>query len=193
MKINWNPNPFWTTVDLDDRDKQMILLAYQNEEYTQILCNLDMELNGKYNRPELTDLEEIKKQVDKWGDICNLEVDSPTIMDYISYINEPHFGDCTCVPCSCIRCWVEGFLGIDTLQGLGKHQASKVLGAFGKEGNRPIDEAIASLEVSYSYETRNSVWDKYSREEYEMHIPRWESERETAIKWLKKYKEEHGF
>ena len=192
MKINWNQNPFWTTVDLDDRDKRMILLAYQNEEYTNILCSLDMDINGKYNTEPLTDMEKIKEEVHKWESICNLTVDSPEIMQYISFINETHFGDCTCVPCSCVRCWAEDMLGINTMKGLGKHQASKILGAFGKEGNRTIDEAIESLEQPTSY-IKTDAWKSFTQEQYESHIPRWENERVTAIEWLKKYKEEHGF
>lgn len=190
MKINWHPNPFYTKVEIDDRDRHMILLAHQNEEYTNILCRLDMEINGKYNRPALTDLEEIKKQIDKWGDICNLEVDSEEIQFYVSYLDTEHMGDCTCVPASCARCQVEEMLGINTIKGLGKHSAVKIQGAFGRDGNKTIDEAIASLEQRPSYVKPDSWPDSVG---YDIHIPRWESEREAAIKWLKKYKEEHGF
>lgn len=193
MKINWNQNPFLTTVELDERDKERILTAYQNEEYSLILCDLNLELNGKYNRPVLTDLEVVKEKVGKWREICNLTVESEEIQEYISYLDTTHMGDCTCVPCSCIRCSVEGMLGIDTLKGLGKHEANAVQGAFGKEGNKTIDEAIAALEIPNSYENRHPAWDKYPREEYEKHIPRWDSERKRALEWLKKYKEEHGF
>lgn len=190
MKINWNQNPFYTKVEIDDRDKQMILLAYQNEEYTNILCSLDMELNGKFNRPALSDLEEIKKQTGKWGDICNLTVDSEEVQCYISYLDTEHMGDCTCVPCSCIRCHVEYMLGIDTIKGLGKHEANKVQGAYGKDGNKTIDEAIAYLEKVPDYKKPDTWPDSVG---WDVHIPRWERERESALKWLKAYKEEHGF
>ena len=192
MKINWKPNPFLTTVELDDRDKQMILLAYQNEAYSDLLCDISFDVNGKFNRPKITDVEDIKERVNKWETICNLTVDSPEIVQYISYINESHFGDCTCVACSCVRCWIEDMLGIDTMKGLGKHQANKVLGVFGKEGNRTIDEAIASLEQPTSY-VKTDAWKSFTQEQYESHIPRWENERVTAVAWLKKYKEEHNF
>lgn len=190
MKINWQQNPFRTTVELDERDKQMILVSYQNDQYSDILCDLNMRLKGDFSDPPLTDIEEIKKIADKWAEICNLEVDSPLIADCISYIDDQHMGDCTCVPCSCIRCWVESWLGIDTLKGLGKHQAAKVLGAFGKDGNKTIDEAIASLEKVPEYKKSDTWPDQVG---YDVHIPRWERERESAIKWLKAYKEEHEF
>lgn len=189
MKITWHQNPFLTTVELDERDKERILIAYQNEEYTNILCDLNLELNGKYNRPALTDLEVIKKKVDKWGEICNLEVESEEIQGYIKELDYPHMGDCTCVPCTCFRCLVESMLGIDTLKGLGKHEASAVLGAFGKD-TKTIDEAIATLEADKEYIKPDTWPDSVG---YEIHIPRWESERMNAIVWLKKYKEEHSF
>lgn len=184
MKINWHQNPFFTTVEIDERDKHMILRAYQNEEYTELLCDLDMQLQGKYREEKLTDLEIVKEHVSKWGDICNLDIESEEVKRYFSYINYSHMGDCVCVPCSCIRCQVEDMLDINTLKGLGKHSARKIEGAFGKNGSKTIDEAIASLEEVPSY-------DEYK--EYAMHIPRWENERLFAIEWLKKYKEEHGF
>lgn len=190
MKINWNQNPFWTSVEIDDRDKQMLLLAIQNEQYTEILCSLNLDLNGKYNRPALTDLEAIKKEVGKWGEICNLDVDSEEVQNYISYLDTGHMGDCTCVPCSCMRCQVEEMLGINTIKGLGKHQASKVQGAFGKDGSRTIDEAIASLDATPEYK-RSPTWPDSVG--YDIHIPRWESERKSAAAWLRRYKEEHGF
>lgn len=190
MKIDWNQNPFLTTVELDERDKERILIVYQNEEYTNILCDLDMELNGKYNRPALTDLELIKEKIGSWGEICNLSVDSEEIKNYISYLDTTHMGDCICVPCSCMRCFVEAMLGINTLRGLGKHEANNVLGAFGKDEKKTIDEAITTLEADKEYIKPDTWPDSVG---YEVHIPRWESERKRAIEWLKKYKEEHGF
>ena len=97
MKINWNPNPFLTTLELDDSDKHRILLSCQNEAYTDLLCDLDNKLNGRYGRPALTDLEAIKKQVDEWRDICNLEIDTESVQRYIEFANYIHMGDCTCV------------------------------------------------------------------------------------------------
>lgn len=190
MKINWHQNPFLTTVELNERDKERILIAYQNEEYSNILCNLNLDLNGKYNRPALTDLQVIKEKVGKWGEICNLTVESEEIQSYIKELDYPHMGDCTCVPCTCFRCVVESMLGIDTIKGLGKHQANKIQGAFGKDGNRTIDEVIAILDTIPEYKKPPTWPDGVG---YDVHIPRWESERKSAAVWLRKYKEEHGF
>jgi hypothetical protein len=193
MKISWHQNPFKTKVKIDDSDKERILLAHQNEEYSNILCDLNMDLNGKYNRKTLTDLEVIKEKVGKWGEICNLTVDSKEIQAYFDYLNTEHLGDCICIPCTCMRCWVEEMLGIDTLKGLYKHSASDVHGAFGKTGENSIDEALEQLKEPHTYETRHSAWEKYPREEYEKHIPRWDEERKYGLEWLQKYKEEHNF
>ncbi len=190
MKINWHQNPFMTTVEIDDNDRERILLAHQNEEYTDLLCDLNMRLEGKYREEKLTDLEVIKERVTKWADICNLTVDNDEIKRYDDYLDTQHMGDCTCVPCSCARCQVEYMLGINTIKGLGKHPANNVLGAYGKDGNRSIDEAIAQLEKKPSYVKPEKWPDSVG---YDEHIPRWEREREAAIKWLKGYKEEHGF
>lgn len=190
MKINWHPNPFNTKIEIDDRDKQMILLAYQNEQYSEILCGLSLELNGEYNRPPLTDIEAVKREVGLWKGICNTDVDSDIIRYYVSYLDTEHMGDCTCVPCSCMRCHVEEMLGISTIEGLGKHSARKVQSAFGKDGNKTIDEAIATLEQRPDY-TKPETWPDSVG--WDVHIPRWEKEREAALVWLKKYKEEHGF
>lgn len=190
MKIIWNQNPFLTKVEIDERDKHMILLAYQNEEFSNILCHLKLDLFGEFDRPALTDLEEIKRRVAKWGDICNTDIDSEVVQEYISYLDDEHCGDCTCVPASCVRCWVEDMLGINTIKGLGKHSAYKVQGAFGKDGSKTIDEAIAVLEKKPEYKKSDSWPDSVG---YDVHIPRWEKEREAALNWLKAYKEEHGF
>lgn len=190
MKINYQPNPFLTTVEIDERDKQMMLVSYQTEQFSELLCDLHMQLNGSYGGAPLTDIEEIKKIVDKWADIRNLEVDSEDIRRYISYLDTEHMGDCTCVSCSCARCMAEELLGINTLQGLGKHPANKVQGAFGRDGNKTIDEAIATLQAVRDY-IKPVTWPDSVG--WDVHIPRWERERESALKWLKAYKEEHGF
>lgn len=190
MKINWHPNPFRTSVEIDDRDKQMILLAIQNEEYVDILCSLDLWMEGKIKKDTPPTMEDIQKQTSRWGEICNMTVDSEEVRYYVSYLDTEHMGDCTCVPCSCVRCHVEEMLNINTIKGLGKHQAHKVLGAFGRDGTNTIDEAIESLEQNPEYKKPDSWPDSIG---YDVHIPRWEKERESALKWLKAYKKEHNF
>lgn len=91
---------------------------------------------------------------------------------------------------SCAKCLAEEAIGIDTIKGLGKHSANKILGAFSE--NRDINEAIAILSQPPSY-IKTEAWKSFSQEYYDKQIPRWESERINALAWLTKYKEEHGF
>jgi alpha-L-fucosidase len=92
---------------------------------------------------------------------------------------------------TCVKCMAEEALGISTIEGLGKHSAHKIMGAFGE--NSSIDEAINRLETKPDYTYKPESWINFSQKEYEKHIPRWEAERLAALKWLKTYKEEHGF
>jgi hypothetical protein len=193
MKINWHQNPLKTTVDLDESDKQKLLLCIQNEEYSNILCELDLCLAGKIKKEVEPTIEEIHNQISKWGEICNMKTDDEEVQYLVDALQYSHGGDCTCWPASCEKCHAEEALGIDTIKGLGKHPANKIMNAFGEKGDRTIDEAIESLEKPYEYEARHKSWEKYSREDYEKNFPRWQAEKDAAIVWLRKYKEEHGF
>lgn len=193
MKTNWNQNPLRTSVDLDEQDLKTILLSIQNEHYTNILCDIDLWLSGKIDKEVPYTAEEVQRRISKWGEICNMEVTHDEVQLIVEELQGSHGGDCVCWPCTCFKCVAESHLGIDTLSGLGKHEASSIMGAFGKNGDRTIDEAIESLNIPHTYETRHSSWEKYSREEYEKHIPRFDAESKRAAEWLRKYKEEHGF
>ena len=194
MNILWNSNPFLTKIELDDKDKKMLLLAYQNEEYVNILCELDMHLDGKFTKRTPLDLDGVSKQVKKWTHIHELDIESEEIQDIISYLNYIHMGDCTCVPCSCARCYAEELLDINTLPGLGKHMAHAINSAFfRKDSTRTIDEAIEYLKTPYEYKDRHECYKDYSEEKYMPLTVRWNKDREAAASWLMRYKEDHGF
>ncbi len=188
MKVNWHEHPFLTTVELDDRDKEHLLLAYQRDRYEDILFDIEIQIDNG------SDINSIKKKLSSYADICNLVVDSEIIQNFIDELNYPHMGDCTCDAISCIRCKVEDMVGIDTLKGLGPHAARKVKAAYGGDtsgkANRTITEAIECLEKVPDY-TRPDTWPKDM--EYDAYIPKWENDRHAALKWLKQYKQEHGF
>lgn len=190
MKIDYHQNPFKTKVHLDERDRYTMLIAYQNEQYINILCELDMWLEDKFPKREKPNLQKVLERVKKWREICNLKEEDEDVQCFINAIDEEHLGDCICFACTCYRCYAESMLGIDTLDKLGKHEANKVLGAFGKDGDRTIDEAIEILEKDKEYKKPDNWPDTVG---YEIHIPRWEQERKNALKWLKEYKEKHGF
>jgi len=73
--------------------------------------------------------------------------------DFVTALRDAHIGDCTCVPCSCLKCHAEGYLGIDTIPGLANYLAYKVNVAFGRDNERSLDEAIVALEP------QSSLWD----------------------------------
>jgi len=193
MKINWHPNPFFTKVELDEQDKKHLLNAYKVDQYEEILCCLEMDMSGEFNRFALTDIDKIREQVAKWGPICNLDVDSQKMSRLLTYLDDIHMGDCICVPCSCTRCYAEDLLGINTIP-VGKHLAYKIDAAFfSKQRTRTIDEAIHILSKPYRYEDRSEGYKDYCEEHYMRLAERWNREREEARAWLISYKEEHGF
>ena len=192
MKINWHPNPFLTKIELDEQDKKNLLNAYKVDQYEELLCGLDLRLDGKIRKDEPITLEIVKKEVDKWGDICNMDVDSEDFAYILASVDDIHMGDCTCVACSCSRCRAEDLLGVNTLP-VGKHLAHKIDGAFGRDYSKTIDEAIETLSKPYTFEERHECYKNYSEENYMALTVRWSKEREAAADWLKKYKEEHGF
>lgn len=190
MKIHWNENPLKSTVELNNRDREHILAHIQIEAYEEILCDLDLWLQQKIKTDDEPTLEKVHEKIRGWGEICNMTIEHEDVRAYEEYLQMSHGGDCTCIPCACVKCLAEEALGISTIEGLGKHSASKIMGAFSDD--RTIDEAIERLEKKPSYE-KPEAWKGFTQEEYEKHIPRWEREREAAAKWLKTYKEDHGF
>lgn len=168
MKINWNENPAKTTIELDSEDKEIMLISYKCEEYEMLLA---------------------ANRNDGWEDICNLTVDSPEFQSVLEWITYEHMGDCTCVPCSCLRCQAEDLLGISTLPPLGKHSTAMIFGL-----NEPnIDSAIQKLGEPYTYQTRHKAYKDYTEEDYNKLLVRWNKEREQAQQWLMTYKEDHRF
>lgn len=190
MKIHWNQNPFRTTIVLDESDRERIVLFIQSEEYSDILCELDLWLQGKIRTEIEVTLDEVHKEISAWGAICNMKTDDPRVNSIEEDLQHSHGGDCVCWPMTCMRCVAEGAIGVNTLEGLGKHSAHKIMSAFGKDGDRTIDEAIEILNQTPSYQ-RPDNWPHGMS--YEKHVPRWESERQAALKWLKEYKETHRF
>lgn len=199
MKIEWNQNPLDTKIFLDENDRHHLKVAIQLDAAQSAISYRDLrdkqtteEDKARYNGyiPYYDNLAYDEDEIKLDKEVANYEEE----------LQSGHIGDCTCFPASCSKCRAESLLGIDTIKGLGKHEASNIDSHFWDSSTKPytrksltINELLAKLEIPYSWETRNPVWDKYPREQYESHIPRWEEERKNAITWVKKYKEEHGF
>jgi len=194
MRIIWSPNPLATVVELDDHDRQIIRLRLEinrlKESMGQAHFDLEPEMREWHNKnvKERTleeavtaalvhlDVERVEERLDK------------DVVDYANELSAKHSGDCTCVPCSCLKCHAETLMGIDTIAGLGKHEASYIDGAF--ESGRTLDQALDHLKDYRP--TKSKGWEKFSDEEFQAHIPRWVEEAKRAHAWLEKYRVEHS-
>lgn len=182
MKITYTPNPMRTIVELDEHEKKEFWYKTKIDQMQWMLAGGRFYLCHEFDcydvnraKEELTyDEAELDKRVDELSEY------------YIKSLLDIHLGDCTCVPCSCDKCHAESLLGIDTIKGLGKHEGSKVSGAFdmkpGGVDGRTLDEAIERLE---QYKPA-ADW-----EGWEAHAERWEREAKNALAWLKEYKDQH--
>lgn len=189
MKIHWNKNPLKTAVKINEKDRERILLYIQSEEYADILCELQLWLKGSIQKEDTPTIEKVEEFISGWGEICNMTTEHEAVKNYEQYLLGSHGGDCTCLPASCAKCRAEEALGIDTIEGLGKHSAYKIFNVFHKLGeDASINDVIAKLETIPEYQKPNKWPDEV---DYEKHIPRWKEERNAAAKWLREYKEKH--
>lgn len=191
MKITWNENPLMTTIELDEHEKTELWYKTKVEQMEWLLHGAHFHLTE--DKPYF-DLERAKQECDPEyyiadrGEKSKLDERVDMIVkEYIEALKGPHVGDCTCVACSCDKCHAEDLLGINTIPGLGKHEAVKIHSAFGEymrpwKRKRNIDQVIEYLE---NYEPK-ADWDGW-----EAHAGRWKAEAKDACEWLKNYKIEH--
>lgn len=183
MKITYNKNPLDTTIELDEFEKKELWYKVKIAEMEDLLFSTHFHLTeGQHFSIDRARLEcdpkyymtDVKSGLDaRVDDLTNY---------FIEELQSSHVGDCICVPCSCSKCHAEELVGIDTIPGLRKHVAYKINGAFGKENERTLDEAIAYLEA---YEPK-ADW-----EGWEQYIPQWKEEAKEGAEWLKAYKARH--
>ena len=184
MKIQWKQNPLETVIELDDRDIELLRLKVTIEELEERIYGAHFHLsNGR------SDLDEALKELDVEGlEEAPLKAALDTKMGwFLGHLAGVHMGDCTCTPCSCLKCHVESLLGINTIKGLGKHSAYKVDGVC--KTSASLAEAITRLE-NYEH-VRGGAWLNYPEEDFNRHIPRWKSEAAHAAQWLREYRDAH--
>jgi hypothetical protein len=187
MKINWAENPLETTVTMTADERENFRLKCIIEARTDRLASAHFALvEGQY-----FSLERARRYVsiyDKDGEI--IEDDG----GFSWMVNElqggAHCGDCTCFPASCGKCQAEGILGIDTIEGLGKHSAHKIGGLYRSGKTLPdVIKALENYEPGQMDPNQAEAWKRVGG--YEMHIPRWKAEAKAAHKWLVDYREQH--
>jgi hypothetical protein len=187
MKIDYHQNPLRSQVYLDDTEKKLLKANIKNEMLLEALAAVWYEFRKK----DPPSLEKIKEEVSFFDEDIGLSTRVDDLYDvYIKELEESytHIGDCTCVPATCYKCLAEEHAGVDTIEGLGKHLASRIDRAF-KDSSTSIDEAIEMLNTPIS-EKPNAEYINHP-EIYRVHRPRWEQDRVSALKWLVNYKIKH--
>ena len=200
MRIEWQLNPLTTKVLLDDSDRKALRLAIRLEAALNAISYRDLRDRAK--TPE--EAERYAKYLKEYDDTAFDEdsVSAGTDIDVAAYeadLQGDHVGDCICFACTCTKCMAESYLGIDTIRGLGKHEAAKIDACFTDASTKPWsrrDCTAAQVIEELSKPTpreKNEHWKNASQEQWDACIPRWEAERERALAWYKRYAEEHGF
>lgn len=179
MKIIFNQNPLKSIVELTQFEKKELWYKVMVERVTELLFSVNFHLSDHYfdlerakhlSNPDYYISDEGKSELEKSVD--------QLAEGYIDELSKQHCGDCICVACSCMKCHAEGLLGINTIKGLGKHEANHIVKAF--NDGRGIDQALIYLK-NYN---PSADWDGW-----EKHAERWKKESERAYKWLTNYKE----
>ncbi len=198
MKIEWKVNPLETRVTLDDADRKALRLAIRLEAALSAINYRDLRDSAK--TPE--DAERYAKYIKSYDDTAR-DKDAAKLDDRVAMYEEElqssHVGDCICFACSCMKCHAEDYLGISTIPGLGQHEGSKIDSCFTDTTTKPWSrktltaaETIALLSKPISRE-KNEHWKNQPQEAWDACIPRWETERERALRWYQTYAQEHGF
>jgi hypothetical protein len=197
LKILWAQNPLLTVVELDEFDKEILWHRLKIERLEGCLAQGHFGLTVKFNEwrkstcngwsldvavdEALRDMgyDYVCGDTQRNGKSFDVEIDELTEA-CVAELAMGHSGDCTCVPCSCDKCHAETLVGVNTINGLGKHEASYIAGAF--ESQRTLDEAVAHLT---DYEPKNvPEWGL-------PHVDRWREETRRAHEWLLAYRRDH--
>jgi hypothetical protein len=198
MNIVWAPNPLLTTIVLDEQEKRFFRERLRSKYLEDRIEGAYFALDPAFRERRKTTLEQAVasaiRELDWEFTTCDEERDGKTIETYLderlaSFLEDlvdRHVGDCTCVPCSCTKCYAENLLGINTLEGLGKHEASKIGWAF--DGGASIEEAVGKLRDYKPVYTPNPNWPE---EQWRVHVPRWIEEGLRAHAWLESYRQKH--
>lgn len=186
MKITYTPNPLATIIELDDHDKEVLRLKLIIEALTERIVGAHVHLEEGAS----FDLERARKEV-FYGEDDEFENNlagraKDEVVFFTEALLEPHCGDCTCVPCSCLKCHAEQLLGINTIKGLRKHEATKIDAAF--RSGKTIDEAIVELA---NYQVKPITSPNFTQEMLDHWTPIWKEQASQAAAWLKAYKAEH--
>jgi hypothetical protein len=206
VTIEWAENPLQTVVRLDETGRKMLWLRLKLEDFEDRLVSASFELDAEHRATDregtprtiaeraatavqTIDLAYVLGDEERRGKKIDAHIDA-RLESYVEELAGRHDGDCICVACSCVKCHAESLLDINTIEGLGKHAASKIGGAFSPRDGRTasLDEAIARLRDYRPVYTHNPRWPE---EEWQKHVPRWIEEGQRAYEWLVNYRQAH--
>jgi hypothetical protein len=190
MNIIWNQNPLATVITLDDRDRKLLRAKLEADDLLSRVVGARMELEpesrewiGKlwrerHGRDRTLDdsVQEALSRLTLDDEAWSKELDEYAVA-HEAELRKPHNGDCTCVPCSCMKCRAEGLLDLDTIKGLGKHEAHYIQSAF--MGSSTLDGAIKWLAAHKP--AVDAGWEG-------PYLERWAQEARTAHQWLVQYR-----
>lgn len=186
MKIVYGENPFVTKVLLTDIEKLKLWYELKVRELEERLYDAHFHLTEEKYKDDVRVLSALDPSYyTEEDDGVKSKLDQRVDRLYGSFVGELeggfHVGDCTCVPCSCVKCHAESMVGVDTIALLGKHEAHVLWDVFMAEGN----EDITCIEV---YERLVAKGAPVATEDWHVgHIDRWGAEYVRALKWLKSY------
>lgn len=178
MRIIYNKNPCLSSIILDDVEKELFVEKFKVEYFLTNLHHLNYLLDKKDDKIQaLKDLNNVMESY------YNTNVDEEAKTYFTDLEKGVHVGDCTCVPCTCTKCYAEDILGVSTIEGLGKHHLYKIDNYFSKNPDNTIDDAITYLTKYYDSGPVPDNW-KNSEEAYWKYMVRWKEEAKQAAEWL---------
>lgn len=179
MIITYTQNPLASTVELNDLEKAILWHRVKIKKLEELLFQTHFYLSSTS-----LDIDRARKEADPdyyCPEIGRAPIDTGTGRDvafYLEDLKEEHIGDCVCFPCSCTKCGAESILGIDTIKGLGKHEANLILKFFRQDSTRTAVQVLSLIEEYEVIPTQD--W-------HLPHVDRWIKERENAREWMIAY------
>lgn len=187
MNILYQQNPLNTIIDLDESDIEKLRLNVHIRELEGIIHLARFYLKDKSRNFS------VKETQDRLDEIDSIDGTVDHTLKYLlESATEGHIGDCTCFPASCTKCMLEDFLGIDTLEysTLGKHGFSTINEVFYTLGdNTTCTQAIDYLKNNPLTKDSPNNWT--DQEAWAKCVPRFNKEREQAVKYLENYRYKH--
>ncbi len=139
----YKPNPLHPFVEIGSVETNLII----NTVLAENLTNYIADLKPFFEKGEVK--EKIKKEIIDFTFIDRITKDSEEFASVlITSLKDKHCGDCTSVPCTCPKCYLEDILGIDTLSHFkdptGKYKKNNILYSVQLKVGELIKKGISS-------------------------------------------------